>query len=98
MKPLENGKVYTNDVNLKKWSKKNHTVLRNIPVSKIASMLNRVVLQFLLPELTGHAYFEKLAVALSDVIMIPKALAIAITTQDLYKKSFVLNIMSKTSK
>ena len=78
MKPLENGKVYTNDVKLKKWSKKNHTVLRNIPVSKIASMLNRVVLQFLLPELTGHAYFEKLAVALSDVIMIPKVLAIAI--------------------
>ena len=55
-----------------------HTVLRIIPVSKIASVLNRVVLQFLLPELTGQMYFEKLMVALSDVIMIPKVLAIAI--------------------
>ena len=78
MKPLENSEVYTNNAGLKKWSKKNHTVLRNIPFSKIASMLNRVVLQFLLPELTGHAYFEKLAVALFDVTMIPKVLAIAI--------------------
>ena len=90
MKPLENGKVYTNDVKLKKWSKKNHTVLRNIPFSKIASMLNRVVLQFLLPELTGHAYFEKLTVALSDVIMIPKVLAIAILPKTSTKSHWLL--------
>ena len=31
-------------------------------VSKIASMLNRVVLKLSLPELMGHAYFEKLIV------------------------------------
>ena len=90
MKPLKNGKVYTNDVKLKKWSKKNCTVLRNIPVSKIASVLNRAVLQFLLPELTGHAYFEKLTVALSDVIMIPKVLAIAILPKTSTKSHWLL--------
>ena len=90
MKPLENSEVYTNDAGLKKWSKKNHTVLRNIPFSKIASMLNRVVLQFLLPELTGHAYFEKLAVALSDVIMIPKVLTIAILPKTSTKSHWLL--------
>ena len=71
MKLLENCEVYTNDAGLKKWSKKNHTILRNVPFNKIASMLNRVVLQLSLPELTGHAYFEKLTVALPDVVMIP---------------------------
>ena len=90
MKLAENSKVYTNDVRLKKWSKKNHTVLRNIPVSKIASMLNRVVLQFLLPELMGHAYFEKLTVALSDVKMIPKVLAIAILPKTSTKSYWLL--------
>ena len=90
MKPLENSEVYTNDAGLKKWSKKNHTVLRNIPFSKIASMLNRVVLQFLLPELTGHAYFEKLVVALFDVIMIPKVLAIAILPKTSTKSHWLL--------
>ena len=58
--------------------------------SNIASTLNRVVLQFLLPELTGHAYFEKLAVALSDVIMIPKVLAIAILPKTSTKSHWFL--------
>ena len=90
MKPLHNDKVYTNYVSLEKWSKKNHTVLRNIPFSKIASMLNRVVLQFLLPELTGHAYFEKLTIALSDVKMIPKVLAIVILPKTSTKSHWLL--------
>ena len=41
-------------------------------------MLNRVVLQLSLPELTGHAYFEKLPVAFPDVVMIPNVLAIVV--------------------
>ena len=90
MKPLENSEVYTNDAGLKKWSKKNHTVLRNIPFSKIASMLNRLVLQLSLPELTGHAYFEKLTVALPDVVMIPKVLAIVILPKSSTKINWLL--------
>ena len=90
MKLAENSKVYTNDVRLKKWSKKNHTVLRNIPVSKIASMLNRVVLQLSLPERMGHAYFEKFTIALPDVVMIPKVLAIVILPKSSTKCHWLL--------
>ena len=84
MKPLEKSEVYTNNAGLKKWSKKNHTVLRNIPVSKIASMLNRVVLQLSLP------YFEKLTVALPDVVMTPKVLAIVILPKTSTKSHWLL--------